>query len=254
MVRIDSGACSTSYRSSKSTARSLRLVLGFVPALSLIATKNCSHKEFSCEFNFIQRLGVIRRDTTVHTAWPNSAERQIRKFVFKSPLLVPPWGEGLSLCHLYPWKAQTFTFFLFSSHPSPFISSYHFLSGESSKFLSVFMGSGSHLLPVVSWTHSPWFWWWEIQAQRLAVEEELWVFLSSQIHPIDFLKHTDGCNIRYQFNWIPSVTTVLLQLLWLPPISTVTYWALIGCSILRLSFHVLITTMPLSMYYPHFTV
>lgn len=97
-ARIQLGR-TTSCRSSKSASRSLRPVLGFAPALSLIAIKFYLHKEFSCELNFSQHLGITSRDPTVLTAWPNSVEKQIRNFVSKSPFA--PSQAGFSLC-LFP--------------------------------------------------------------------------------------------------------------------------------------------------------
>lgn len=124
-----------------------------------------------------------------------------------------PTTGGFSI-RLYPWMAQIFALFLFSL-PSPFLPSPHFLSGESSKFLSSLVSSGSHLLPVVS--------------------SILMISVTATITAV-----------------LPTTITIATIL---SPISTIIiYWALIGWGILHLAFKVGITIMPLSRYYPHFTV
>lgn len=73
-------------------------VFGLVPAIPvkfcpfLHCYKNLLTQRICYELNFLRHLEVIRRDPTEHTAWPNSAGKQIRNFVSKCPLLGPPQG------------------------------------------------------------------------------------------------------------------------------------------------------------------
>lgn len=115
-----SSSSATTCSSSKPTSSSLRLVLGFVPVLSLMATE-ISHKKFSGGRNFLQHVGVIRRDPAVRVASPNAAENPIRKSGFKV-LCLSHGREFLASPRPLAWSKPSPLFLFSFILPLPFLT------------------------------------------------------------------------------------------------------------------------------------